>query len=100
MPENLLELADLSAGYDGTPVVHGISLSLAPGEVLALLGPNGAGKTTTLRAASGVVRPLAGRITVLVYGRVITSDVPDAIRKHEEVKRAYLGEQHVVVSHG
>src|SRR5438128_4603627 len=43
---------------------------------------------------------LADRITVLVYGRVIASDVPDAIRKHEEVKRAYLGEQHVVVSHG
>jgi branched-chain amino acid transport system ATP-binding protein len=43
---------------------------------------------------------LADRITVLVYGRVIASDVPDAIRRHEEVKRAYLGDQHVVVSHG
>ena len=43
---------------------------------------------------------LADRITVLVYGRVIASDVPDAIRKHEEVKRAYLGEQHAVTSHG
>src|ERR1700759_300871 len=43
---------------------------------------------------------LADRITVLVYGRVVASDVPDAIRKHEEVRRAYLGEQHVVVSHG
>jgi len=35
---------------------------------------------------------LADRITVLVYGRVIACDVPDAIRRHEEVKRAYLGE--------
>ena len=43
---------------------------------------------------------LADRITVLVYGRVIASDVPDAIRQHEEVKRAYLGEQHAVTSHG
>lgn len=43
---------------------------------------------------------LADRITVLVYGRVIASDVPDAIRKHEEVKRAYLGEQHAVTRHG
>jgi branched-chain amino acid transport system ATP-binding protein len=43
---------------------------------------------------------LADRITVLVYGRVIACDVPDAIRKHEEVKRAYLGEQHAVVRHG
>ncbi|MHC2255860.1 branched-chain amino acid transport system ATP-binding protein [Bradyrhizobium embrapense] len=43
---------------------------------------------------------LADRITVLVYGRVIACGVPDAIRKHEEVKRAYLGEQHAVTRHG
>jgi branched-chain amino acid transport system ATP-binding protein len=43
---------------------------------------------------------LADRITVLVYGRVIASGLPAEIRKHEEVKRAYLGDQHVVVGHG
>ena len=43
---------------------------------------------------------LADRITVLVYGRVIASDVPAAIRGNEEVKRAYLGDQHVVTAHG
>jgi branched-chain amino acid transport system ATP-binding protein len=43
---------------------------------------------------------LADRITVLVYGRVIASGVPAEIRQNEEVKRAYLGEQHAVVSHG
>lgn len=43
---------------------------------------------------------LADRITVLVYGRVIASDVPPAIRVNEEVKRAYLGDQHVVTRHG
>ena len=42
---------------------------------------------------------LADRITVLVYGRVIASDVPTAIRSNEEVKRAYLGDQHVVTAH-
>jgi branched-chain amino acid transport system ATP-binding protein len=42
---------------------------------------------------------LADRITVLVYGRVIASDVPAAIRTNDEVKRAYLGDQHVVTSH-
>jgi branched-chain amino acid transport system ATP-binding protein len=42
---------------------------------------------------------LADRITVLVYGRVIACDRPDEIRRHEEVKRAYLGDQHVVASH-
>jgi len=43
---------------------------------------------------------LADRITVLVYGRVIASDQPAAIRRNEEVKRAYLGDQHAVTRHG
>jgi branched-chain amino acid transport system ATP-binding protein len=43
---------------------------------------------------------LADRITVLVYGRVIASDTPAAIRQNEEVRRAYLGDQHAVTRHG
>ena len=43
---------------------------------------------------------LADRISVLVYGRVIASGAPSEIRRNEEVKRAYLGDQHVVVRHG
>jgi branched-chain amino acid transport system ATP-binding protein len=43
---------------------------------------------------------LADCISVLVYGRVIASGTPDAIRQNDEVKRAYLGDQHVVVRHG
>ncbi|MGJ4927322.1 ABC transporter ATP-binding protein [Bradyrhizobium sp. HKCCYLS2038] len=43
---------------------------------------------------------LADRISVLVYGRIIASGAPDDIRQNEEVKRAYLGDQHVVVGHG
>jgi branched-chain amino acid transport system ATP-binding protein len=43
---------------------------------------------------------LADRMSVLVYGRVIASGLPAEIRQNEEVKRAYLGYQHVVVKHG
>jgi branched-chain amino acid transport system ATP-binding protein len=43
---------------------------------------------------------LADRISVLVYGKVIACDVPDAIRVNEDVKRAYLGEQHAVTRDG
>ena len=43
---------------------------------------------------------LADRITVLVYGRVIACGKPDEIRGNEEVKRAYLGDQHAVTRHG
>jgi branched-chain amino acid transport system ATP-binding protein len=43
---------------------------------------------------------LADRISVLVYGRVIASGIPPEIRHNEEVKRAYLGDQHAVTRHG
>ncbi len=43
---------------------------------------------------------LADRISVLVYGRIIASGQPSAIRQNEEVKRAYLGDQHAVTRHG
>jgi branched-chain amino acid transport system ATP-binding protein len=43
---------------------------------------------------------LADRITVMVYGRVIASDTPAAIRGNQEVRRAYLGDQHVVSANG
>jgi ABC-type branched-subunit amino acid transport system ATPase component len=59
-----LEIEGLHAGYDGAPVVRDLTLSVAPGEVVALLGANGAGKTTTLRAISGIVHPMAGTITI------------------------------------
>jgi ABC-type branched-subunit amino acid transport system ATPase component len=59
-----LEIDGLDAGYDGAPVVRELTISVAPGEVVALLGANGAGKTTTLRAISGIVHPMAGTITI------------------------------------
>ena len=43
---------------------------------------------------------LADRISVLVYGRIIASGTPDEIKANDDVKRAYLGDQHVVVAHG
>ena len=65
MSEAALRIDGLTAGYDAAAVIRDVSLMVAPGEVVALLGANGAGKTTTLRAVSGIVRPLAGRIEAL-----------------------------------
>ena len=58
----MLEVRGLTAGYGDLPVVRGLDLSVAAGEVLVLLGPNGAGKTTTLLTLAGALAPLAGEI--------------------------------------
>jgi branched-chain amino acid transport system ATP-binding protein len=63
--EALLDVAGLSSGYGGVPVVRNVSITVAPGEVVALLGPNGAGKTTTLLTVSGILKALEGSVTVL-----------------------------------
>ena len=59
---NLLDIYGLCAGYGPTDVLHGVDMTIAPGEIVALLGSNGAGKSTLNRAISGLVRPRAGSI--------------------------------------
>jgi len=62
-PHPLLQLEDIAVGYQGTPILSGLSLSLSPGERIALLGPNGAGKSTLIRLLAGQLAPLAGAYT-------------------------------------
>jgi len=61
----LLEIEDLSTGYNGVPVVRDLSMHVDEGEIVALLGPNGAGKTTTLLTTSGLNPILKGDIRVM-----------------------------------
>ncbi len=75
MSDAVLSIEGLTAGYDGAPVIRDVDLRVGAGEVVALLGPNGAGKTTTLKAVSGLVRPLRGRI---VFDGVDTAKVAPA----------------------
>jgi branched-chain amino acid transport system ATP-binding protein len=58
----LLELQGVDAFYARIQALHGVSLTLDKGEIVALIGSNGAGKTTTLRTISGLMHPPAGRI--------------------------------------
>jgi branched-chain amino acid transport system ATP-binding protein len=62
MPEPILSLVDVHAGYDGVPVVFGVSLEVMPGELVAVVGANGAGKTTAMRTIAGLNNPLQGAI--------------------------------------
>jgi branched-chain amino acid transport system ATP-binding protein len=86
----MLEISELSAGYDSVPVVRGLSMSVRTGEVVALLGANGAGKTTTLRAISGLAKVVSG--SVRLDGRDLAGVSPSA--------RAQAGIAHVPEGRG
>jgi ABC-type branched-subunit amino acid transport system ATPase component len=71
------------AGYDRSPVVHGVSIEVAPGEIVSIVGPNGSGKSTLLKAIVGIVEILSGK--VLLGDRDITGSAP------EDIARAGVG---------
>jgi branched-chain amino acid transport system ATP-binding protein len=89
----LLELNDVVAGYGPTTVLHGVSLSVDEGGIVALLGANGAGKTTTLRAISSTVRK-TGR--VIFDGHDVSGRPPESIARlgiaHVPEGRGTLGQ--------
>jgi branched-chain amino acid transport system ATP-binding protein len=62
MPEPILAVRGLRAGYGTTEILRGVDLVVAHGEIVAVLGSNGAGKSTLNRTISGVVRPWEGSI--------------------------------------
>jgi branched-chain amino acid transport system ATP-binding protein len=79
----LLAVEELVAGYEpGLPIVRGVGIAAARGEIVAILGPNGAGKSTLVKAVAGLVPKFAG--AVLLGGTDITN------RKAHELVRAGL----------
>ena len=74
----LLELRDVSARYGPITALHGLSLHVDEGAIVAILGANGAGKTTTLRAISGLVRKSGD---IVFAGRAIGRWSPERIAR-------------------
>ena len=77
----VLEVSDLTVRFGGIQAVGGVSLTVAPGEIVGIIGPNGAGKTTLFDLISGFTRADTGR--VIIAGHDVTRAAPD--------KRARLG---------
>jgi branched-chain amino acid transport system ATP-binding protein len=75
----LLELTDVHASYGSVKALHGVSLAVDEGSIVAMLGANGAGKTTTLRAISSTVRKTGGN--VLYDGQVINTRSPEDVAR-------------------
>jgi branched-chain amino acid transport system ATP-binding protein len=77
MTSAVLEVTDLGVSYGQRRALDGVSLTVAPGEIVTLLGANGSGKSTTLRTISGLVRSARGAVR---YGaRDLTRLSADAI---------------------
>ena len=72
-----LETRDIVTGYGEVEVLHGVSVSVSSGEMVAVIGPNGAGKSTLLKAIFGLLPAQAGR--VLLNGADVTGKPPDAL---------------------
>lgn len=68
----LLEVDGLHAHYDKSHILHGVSMRIAPGEIVSLLGRNGSGRSTTLKTIMGLVPPTGGR--VLLEGRDLAGE--------------------------
>jgi branched-chain amino acid transport system ATP-binding protein len=66
---NRLVLEDIKAGYGAVSVLHGVSLEVRQGELVALVGTNGNGKSTLLNSVFGFVKPTAGRVRLEWDGR-------------------------------
>jgi branched-chain amino acid transport system ATP-binding protein len=75
----MLRVEGLAGGYEGTQVLHGLSLQVGEGGVTALLGGNGAGKTTLMKTLAGLLPARAGRVRFL--GEDITA-LPSNERVH------------------
>jgi len=75
--EALLSVRGLTSGFGAGPVLFGVDLEIAEGELVALIGANGAGKSTLLGTLSGLVRATAG--TVSFAGHDLTNARPEAV---------------------
>jgi branched-chain amino acid transport system ATP-binding protein len=93
----LLSVTDLVVRYGQIEALHGVSLEVFPGEVVALIGSNGAGKSTTLRAVSGMIVVAGG--SVVFDGHEITNLRGDQIVRrglaHVPEGRQIFGDQSV-----
>ncbi len=75
--QEILTTEGLVTGYGKMEILHGISLSVHSGEIVALIGPNGAGKSTVLKAVAGILKVNSGKVSF--KGKDITNHPPHRI---------------------
>lgn len=81
MAETMLTVTDLRAGYGGKPVLQGVNLTVAKGEIVAVIGRNGVGKSTLMKTLIGLIGTMAGEVNF----------AGTSIKSMDAFKRAHLG---------
>jgi len=72
-----LELRSVVGGYGDTQILHGVSITVDPGEIVVIIGPNGAGKSTAIKAVFGLLKLTGGQ--VFLDGEDITNTPPERV---------------------
>jgi putative spermidine/putrescine transport system ATP-binding protein len=90
-----LELDRIFHAFGDTPVVDGVSIAIAPGELVALLGPSGCGKTTLLKIVAGFNRQVAGQVRI---GSAVVDHLPPNRRRVGIVFQNYALFPHMTVA--
>ncbi|MDY6996013.1 MAG: ABC transporter ATP-binding protein [Actinomycetota bacterium] len=68
--EKVLQVDDITVGYNGVAIVHDVSLELRAGSTACIVGPNGCGKSTLLKGLAGLVRPMSGTVELMDRGDI------------------------------
>lgn len=81
--ENLLEMTHVEISYNGNPVVHDLSLSMQPGEILGIVGESGSGKSTVIKAAMGLLgnHGMVTKGDIYYRGQNVVDARPEELRR-------------------
>ncbi len=84
-----LEVRDLTAGYDGTPAIEGITFAVPPGKLVGVIGPNGAGKSTLFKAVLGLLPRQRGEILLHEAPAISQRALMGYLPQLEEINRGF-----------
>ena len=101
----MLEIKNLSSGYDGVDIIKNISLSIRSGENLFVIGPNGCGKSTLLKTIANIIEmePIARRLGAETYSPSLTERIKIGIylaNKYKDNENLFLEKLYDIVGAG
>ncbi|HUX53793.1 MAG TPA: ATP-binding cassette domain-containing protein [Williamwhitmania sp.] len=98
MPDKLIEVKNVTAGYGDTIILRNINLEIKPNDFLGIIGPNGGGKTTLLKLLLGQITPFSGKVINNLHADVSRGTIGYLPQVHSIDKTFPITVQEVVLS--